>query len=152
MTDMLAVSVLTKTNFTMGLVLLALFEFWTAMHVFGRRGPKKAPQLVLRLHRIGGYVFLIYWLWPIFVGLDLLGRLSEAGTGWTMTTRVFFHAFLGVTVLLLLLLKIAFIRVYTSYRQQARLLGFLIVLGSILTWLIAGWFWLNMMGSPVIER
>jgi hypothetical protein len=34
------VSVLTKTHVTLGLVVLAVFEFITAMHIFGRKGAK----------------------------------------------------------------------------------------------------------------
>ena len=152
MMSVLAVSVATKTYVTQGLVFLALFEFLTAMYAFGRSGEKKHTKSVLWLHRIGGYVFLVYWLWPIFAGLDLLTRLSEEATGWQMDARVFHHAFFGVTVLLLLLLKISFIRLYRNFRKHSRLLGFLIFLGTLMTWAIAGWFWLAMMGTPTVDR
>ena len=164
MAEILATNIETKTWVTLGLVILALFEFWTAMHVVGRRGPKKHAKLALRLHRIFGYIFLVYWLWPIFVGLDLMNKLSErtvggdlaggmadSATGWHMDSRVFYHALLGVAVLLLLLLKICFVRVYTAYRLQARLLGIIITLLAITTWLIAGWFYLGMMGRPMYD-
>jgi len=145
------VSVLTKTYVTLALVGLAIFEFWTAMYLFGQKGPKAGAKWALRLHRIGGYCFLIGWLWPIFVGLDLLERLAKAGPNYQMSPRVFTHALLAVVVLLLLLLKIAFVRVYKNYRMQARLLGFLITLATLTIWLIAGWFWLHIMGAPVLE-
>lgn len=144
---MSGVSVRTKTYMTVGLVVLALFEFFTAMYVYGRKGQKTHTKLMLTLHRIGGYVFLVYWLWPIAVGLDLLTRLSRYQDGWNFDGPRFYHAFLGVLVLLLLLLKIAFVRFYTQYRQFARLLGFIITVSAIVTWLIAGWFWLAMMGT-----
>ena len=82
---------------------------------------------------------------------DLLARLSEEGTGWQMDARVFHHAFLGVVVLLLLLLKISFIRLYRNYRRHSRLLGFLIFMGTLTTWIIAGWFWLAMFGTPTVD-
>lgn len=145
------VSIQTKTYVTVGLVFLALFEFCTAMYLFGRKGRKAGAKWVLRLHRWGGYAFLLYWLWPMIVGLDLLGRLSRYDTGWTFDGPRFYHAFLGVVVFLLLLLKISFVRLYPQYRQQARPLGILITLGAITTWIIAGWFWLAMMASPQLK-
>ena len=141
------VSVLTKTHVTFLLVLLALFEFITAMYVFGRKGAKKHTKLMMTLHRWGGYLFLVCWLWPIIVGADLLGRLSRYSDDWQFDGPRFYHAFLGVTVLVMLLLKIAFVRFYPNFRQSARLLGILISAGAVITWLIAGWFWLCMMGG-----
>ncbi len=141
------VSVLTKTYVTAGLAILALFEFATAMYIFGRKGSKPHVKTVLLVHRIGGYVFLIWWLWPMLVGADLLGRLSRYEDGWQFDGPRFFHAMLGVTVFLLLLLKIAFVRFFQTYRPSARLLGIFISVLAVLTWLIAGWFWLSMMGG-----
>ncbi len=144
------VGVLTKTYVTLGLVALTLFEFVTAMHIFGVKGAKAHMKLILQLHRIGGYVFLVFWLWPMLVGLDLLSRLSQYGDGWRFDGPRFYHAFLGVTVFLLLALKIVFVRVYQNFRPQARLLGILISVGAVVTWLIAGGFWLAMMGSRAV--
>jgi hypothetical protein len=148
--DMDNVSVLTKTYVTSGLVVLALFEFFTAMYVFGRKGDKPHAKLILTMHRVGGYVFLAYWLWPIVVGTGLLARLSRYSDGWQFDGRRFFHAFLGVTVLIMLVLKIAFVRFYQNFRGSARLLGILISATAIVTWLIAGWFWLAMMGGRTV--
>ncbi len=141
------ISVKTKTFVTIGLVVLALFEFVTAMYVYGRKGKKKNPKLVLTMHRVGGYIFLVYWLWPMIVGADLLGRLSRYEDGWQFDGPRFYHAFLGVTVFALLLLKIAFVRFYTNFRPSARWLGIVISVGAVVTWLIAGAFWLFMMGG-----
>ena len=141
------VSVLTKTYVTLGLVVLALFEFITAMYVFGKKGAKPHTKTMMSMHRIGGYVFLVFWLWPILVGLDLLGRLSRYADGWQFDGPRFYHAFLGVTVLVLLILKIAFVRFYPNFRPSARWLGIIISVAAIITWLIAGAFWLGMMGG-----
>jgi hypothetical protein len=141
------VSVLTKTYVTIGLVVLALFEFITAMYVFGIKGKKWQPQLVMTLHRVGGYIFLLYWLWPMIVGLDLLGRLSRYSDGWQFDGARFYHAFLGVAVFVLLLLKIICIRFYQQFRQSSKWLGIIITVLAIITWVIAGGFWLAMMGG-----
>lgn len=148
---MQGVSVLTKTYVTLPLVVLALFEFVTAMYVFGRKGPKPHARLILTMHRVGGYIFLVYWLWPITVGADLLARLSRYTDGWDFDGPRFFHAFLGVTVLAMLVLKIVLVRFYRTFRTWAQPLGILITLSAIITWLIAGWFWLCMMGGRALS-
>jgi hypothetical protein len=144
------VSVLTKTYVTTGLVILALFEFFTAMYVYGLKGSKAHSKLVLTLHRVGGYIFLVYWLWPMIVGTDLLGRLSRYEDGWQFDGPRFYHAFLGVTVFILLLIKILFVRFYQNFRTSARWLGIIITAGAIITWLISGSFWLFMMGGRTV--
>jgi hypothetical protein len=148
------VSIMTKTYVTFGLVVLALVEFLTAMHVFGRKGKKRWSKGMMLIHRIGGYIFLLYWIWPMVVGADLLTRMARQEAGWALHEfhgPKFFHAMLGVTVFILLLLKISFVRFYTQYRHSARLLGIVITIATIVTWMIAGWFFLCMMGSPVLE-
>lgn len=55
----------TKTYVALGLVFLALFEFWAAMQVFGKTDkPGAHARLILRLHRIGGY----FYFWSILFG------------------------------------------------------------------------------------
>jgi hypothetical protein len=144
------VSILTKTYVTLGLVVQALFEFVTAMYVYGNKGEKRNPKLILTLHRIGGYIFAVYLIWPIIVGASLLTRLSRYADGWNFDGPRFFHAMLGVIVLLLLVLKIAFVRFYKNFRPSAKLLGILISITFIITWLIAGGFWLFMMGGRTV--
>jgi len=145
------ISVKTKTYVTLGLVVLALFEFVTAMYVYGRKGSKAHSKLVLNLHRIGGYVFLVYWLWPMIVGANLLTRLSRYTDGWQFDGPRFYHAFLGVTVFVMLLLKITFVRFYQNFRPSARMLGILITVTAVITWIIAGAFWLFMMGGRTVQ-
>jgi hypothetical protein len=164
MIGIFTVSAETKLYATIGLVVLALYEFWSAMYVYGRKEPgKKHVRLVTSSHRLLGYIFLVYWLWPVFAGLGLISQLSEvAGAAWRvepgdgrplyMDARVFYHALLGTVVLLLLLLKIAFVRIWTNYRKHARMLGIIIFLAAVVTWIISGLYWMMMFGSPVIEK
>ncbi len=103
------------------------------------------------MHRTVGYIFLVYWLWPMIVGAGLLTRLSRYTDGWQFDGPRFFHAFLGVTVFVMLLLKISFVRFYTNFRPSARLLGILISVGTVIIWIIAGAFWLFMMGGRSVR-
>lgn len=144
------VSVLTKTYVTMGLAVLAIFEFITAMYVYGRKGDRPHLKLVLTMHRVGGYLFAVYLLWPIVVGTSLLARLSRYTYDWQFDGPRFFHAMLGVCVLVMFLLKIAFVRFFQNFRPNARLLGILISVTVVIIWIIAGGFWLFMMGGRTV--
>lgn len=139
-----------KLYVTLGLVVLALLEFWTAMYVYGRKSDKKHAKLMLRLHRIGGYIFLAWWIWPMWVGLTLLRNQFETVTGYQFDGPRFYHALLAVAVFILLLLKVGFVRLWQQFRMQARLLGFIVTVGTLTIWTVAGLFWLFMIGSPVL--
>jgi hypothetical protein len=128
---------LTKTYISSGLVLFALFEFWAAMTVFGTAGkPGPNARLWIRLHRIAGYVFLIYFAWISWVCLDLMERLANAGRN--LDARGAIHGSLAIMLFLVLLLKISFIRMYKKYRAYVPLLGIVVAIGTLALWGIAG--------------
>ena len=151
---------LTKTYVSLGLVFLALFEFWAAMRIFGRRKPLPHAKLVLRLHRIGGYVFLVYFAWISWICVNMMGRLAEGwnafdnvsnATGWHLDARGFYHGFLAITIFVLLLLKISFVRFYRRYVKYVPLLGIIITVGMLVLWAIAGWMFLILLGTTRVE-
>ena len=122
---------------SLGLVVLALFEFWAAMRVFGTTGkPGPRARLIIRLHRIGGYVFLAYFIWISWVCLDLMDRLGAAGKG--PDARAAIHGSLAIALFLLLLLKLSFVRLYRKFRPYAPLLGIILAVGTLTLWGIAG--------------
>jgi hypothetical protein len=141
----------TKTWLALGFVVLGLFEFWTAMRVFGSKGkPGKHNRLLLRLHRIGGYLFLVYGIALSWLGLSML-ETYHAGGHYDFGPREYSHAFLAVCLLVLLLLKIAFIRFYRRYRPYVPLLGIIVAAMAVVIWVVAGlMFWFKMGGSQVV--
>ena len=133
---------ITKTYISFGLVVLALFEFWAAMGVFAKKGPPgKAARLKIRLHRIGGYIFLVYFIYISWVCLDLMNRLAEAG-GYVLDARATIHATLALLLIALLLLKISLVRSYQKYRPFAPQLGISITVGTLVLWFLAGYMFL----------
>lgn len=134
----------TKTYVSFGLVIIALFEFWAAMSVFGKKGPPgKSAKLKIRMHRIGGYVFLAYFVWISWVCLDLMNRLANAG--YQLDSRGTIHATIAWAVIFVLLLKISFVRVYQKYRLQAPMLGMSITISTLVLWFLAGYMFLWLM-------
>ena len=134
----------TKTYTALGLVFLALFEFWAVMQIFGKTGkPGRHARNLLRLHRIGGYIFLVYFIWISWICVDLMDRLASAGR--PLDVRGFFHGFLAMVLFAVLLLKISFIRFYRKYRPYVPLLGMIVAAGTLVLWGIAGWMFLILM-------
>jgi len=132
---------ITKTYVSSGLVVFALFEFWAAMSVFGTTGkPGLHARLLIRLHRIAGYIFLVYFAWISWVCLDLMERLADAGRN--LDARGAIHGSLAIILFLVLLLKISFIRMYKKYRAYAPLLGLIVAIGTLALWGIAGFMFL----------
>ncbi|MBI4772713.1 MAG: hypothetical protein HY788_00795 [Deltaproteobacteria bacterium] len=131
----------TKTYVSIGLVVLAAFEFWAAMRIFGRKGqPGKYSPLLLRLHRIFGYLFAVYFVWIAWVCVDLMDRLADAGR--TLDSRAVIHATLAMTLFGVFLVKISFIRMYRNYRPYVPMLGICLVVGTLVLWGLAGWMFL----------
>jgi hypothetical protein len=133
----------TKTYLSLGLVFFALFELWAAMYLFGRETPGPHARIILRLHRIGGYLFLIYFVWISWVCIDMMDRLSQEGK--MLDLRGVFHGFLAITLFGILLLKVGFVRLYCTYRPYVPLLGFVLVIGTLVLWSIAGLMFLIIM-------
>lgn len=128
---------LTKTYISSGLVVFAIFLFWTAMSVFGTTGkPGPHARLMVGLHRIAGYIFLFYFVWISWVCLDLMERLADAGRN--LDSRGTIHGSLAIILFIVLLLKISFIRMYKKYKPYAPLLGIIVATGTIALWGIAG--------------
>ncbi len=126
------------------LLVVALFEFWTAMQVLGKKSAHS--KLMLRLHRIGGYVFLLMLFALYWIGLGMLGRFSNIGS-WDFDTRKFTHAGLATLLIVVLLVKLAVVRVYRNFRQMAKPLGFVLTIGTVVLWAIAAWFYWAILGG-----
>jgi len=136
----------TKTWFGLGLVLLALFEFCTAMRIWGSTKSTPWARLMIRLHRIGGYLFIVWIVFLMWVGLNMYERLSQI-SGFELSPRTFFHAFLAMTALVVVLLKISFIRFYRKYRPYVPLLGIVLTGLTVVLWGVAGLMFLYFMGG-----
>lgn len=149
-TEAVDVSLQAKTYLGLGLALLAVFEYWTAMRVAAVRGERPPrPRVLMIMHRTGGYVFLVYALGLAWVGFDMLRRFSAIG-GYDFGPREFTHAVLAIWLMLLLALKISFVRYFNKYKTYVPLLGVAVVLLALAVWLVAGWMHLAMMGGAKV--
>ena len=135
---------LTKTYLAIGLVVLALFEFFAAMEIFGKaKKPGPHARFILRLHRVAGYLFLAYFVWISWICVDLMDRLTNAGV--PLDSRATIHAFFAMALFGVLLLKISFVRLYRNYRPYVPFMGITLSTGTLVLWGLAGWMFLIQM-------
>lgn len=137
----LAMTPTTKTYLSFGLVLIALFEYATAMGMFGRKGPKPHVKLTMKLHRALGYVFFFYFAWITWICLDMMERLTTAG-GYHLDARGAGHGALAIALMVIWGIKVSFVRFYPEFRPHVKLLGILLSAGTVVLWGVAGWMFL----------
>jgi hypothetical protein len=125
-----------KTWISLGMIVLGMLEFWLAMKVFGKKPPSPKAKVLLKVHRVLGYVFLAYLIWVVVIGLMLANIFSQSGA--VFDSRVVLHIALAMIVFIVLVLKILFIRAYRQYRPVVPALGIIVVGGSVFIWMIAG--------------
>lgn len=142
----LSMSPVTKSYLSSGLVFLSIIEFLMIMQLFGKKGPHAKARLLMRLHRIFGYVFGAYFIWISWVCIDMMGRLARAG-GYELDARGFGHAFFAMLLFGIFLLKVSLARVYHNYRAYVPLLGIMLAVGTIVLWGVAGWMFLVLVGG-----
>lgn len=134
----------TKTYVSIGLVILALFEFISVMRIMGRKGGAgPAAKNLMRMHRLFGYVFLVYFIWISWICVDLMDRLASAGR--PLDSRAVLHGFWAMIIFAVLLLKISFVRIYQKYKPYVPLLGMITAIGTLVLWGLAGWMFLIIM-------
>jgi hypothetical protein len=142
----LAMSPITKTYLSLGLVGLAVVEYATAMRLFGRKGPKPFVKQSMQVHRICGYLFFAYFAWISWVCLDMMERLHAAG-GYTLDARGALHGALAITLLVVWLVKVSFVRLYPEFKPYVRMLGIVLAAGTVVLWGVAGWMFLWLVGA-----
>ncbi|MEW5900061.1 MAG: cytochrome c [Acidobacteriota bacterium] len=123
----------------LGLLLsvLAFFAFFTMHEIFGRVEKKTDIQKLKRLHKINGYTFLALFL---VIGFLCMKFIYE--TKGELSPRANLHSALALAVFVLLLLKISFVRVYKAFYKDARTLGTIVVVLTLVMFGSSGGYYL----------
>ncbi len=146
----LAMTPITKTYLSLGLVAIALAEYATAMRLFGRKGPKPFVKQTMQLHRALGYLFIVYFAWITWICLDMMERLTGAG-GYQLDARGAGHGALAIALMVIWGIKVSFVRFYPEFRPHVKLLGILLSAGTVVLWGVAGWMFLWLvMGTQAV--
>jgi hypothetical protein len=96
----------------------AIIALFTMFEIFGRDTIKYSVPRLKLLHKINGLIFIILFLYLSYLCLNFL-----VATKVELSSRVTFHSLFSLTVIVLLTVKISFIRFYKKFYGQARVLG-----------------------------
>lgn len=114
---------LIKSLLSILLLALTLFAMFTMFEVFGRSEKRFDIERLKKLHRLNGKVyFFLYVIIAYFCLEFILNTKAE------LSPRGAFHSIFALTIIILLLLKVSFIRIYRQFYNQAKTIGLLIAL------------------------
>jgi hypothetical protein len=108
------------------MVAIAVVQMFIMFELFGRDPVRYNAAVLKRFHRINGMVFIILYL---FIAYFCIGYIIS--TKLEPSPRVTFHAVFALSVIILLFLKISFIRFYRQFYEKVLTLGPLVALLSI---------------------
>jgi cytochrome c2 len=111
-------------------VVTALLAMFTAFEVFGRSKQRFDSGKFMKIHKIIGIFYFLVFFFIAYFCLDFI-MMSKA----ELSARSTFHGICALSILILMGLKIVFIRIYRNFYGYAKLIGILI---SVLTFLMVG--------------
>lgn len=115
-----------KSLLSAGLLLLVLLAMFTMFEIFGRPEKKYDIGRLKRIHKFNGLIYIILFLIITYYCLEFI-----ISTKAEPTPRATFHSIFAITVILLIGLKISFIRIYRQFYGQVKTIGILIALISL---------------------
>lgn len=127
---------LMKSLLSIILFILTLFAMFTMFEVFGREEKRYNIEKLKNIHRIDGIIFFLLYLVIAYFCLDfILSTKAEP------SPRAALHSVFAITVIILLALKVSFVRFYRQFYNQAKIIGILIGLITLaMIWTSGGYY------------
>ena len=126
---------LLKTILATVFLVTVLISFLSMMTLMGKLEKKTDPAKLRKIHQAAGIVIII-----LLVPLIYLGARFLAQTGDALTIRVGFHVVLAVAFIVLLILKLAIVRVYRNFLRYATVLGMTLFTLAVIIFAISAGF------------
>ncbi len=114
---------LLKSILSLFMIAMAFVQLFIMFELFGRDTVRYDAATLKRFHRINGMIFVLLYF---FIAYFCLGYIVS--TKQELSPRVTFHAVFALSVIVLLFLKISFIRFYRQFYEKVLTLGPLIAL------------------------
>jgi chromate transport protein ChrA len=128
-----------KTILGAAFLAAALTSFLSMMTLMGKPEKKTDPAKLKKIHRTAGIVIGILLAPLIYLGARFLAQTGDA-----MSIRAGFHVVLAITFVVLLILKIAIVRIYRNFLKYAPALGMIIFTLAVIVFAISAGFTLVM--------
>lgn len=138
---------LIKTLLSVPLVLLVLLGMFTMFEIHGRSERRFDTEKLRRLHRVSGYLYAV-----IFLIISAACIIYVVNTKVELTARGTFHSIIAMTIFVLLCIKISFVRVYRQFYAQAKTIGLIMaVLSLVMSGISSGYYLVASGGMPQKE-
>jgi hypothetical protein len=96
---------------------------FTMFEVFGRADKKYNIEKLKKIHRLNGKIYFLLYIVITYFCLDFILKTKAEPS-----PRATFHSVFALTVLVLLCLKVSFVRIYKQFYGQVKTIGILIAL------------------------
>lgn len=116
-----------KSLLSLLMLLLVFIATFTMFEIFGRADKKYSTEKLKKIHRANGYIFLVLFSVIAYLCLEFILKTKTEPS-----SRAAFHGVFALTVIILLFLKISFIRFYKQFYIRAQMIGIIMAVLSLL--------------------
>ncbi len=105
------------------LIFLTFIQIFTMFEIFGRTDKKYDIEKLKKIHRLNGKLYFLLYIIIAYFCLDFILKTKTEPS-----PRATFHGAFALAVIVLLFLKVSFIRIYRQLYGQVKTIGILIAL------------------------
>ncbi len=114
---------LLKSLLSLILIFLTFIQIFTMFEIFGRADKKYNIEKLKNIHRLNGKLYFLLYIIIAYFCLDFIFKTKTEPS-----PRATFHGVFALAVIVLLFLKVSFIRIYRQLYGQVKTIGILIAL------------------------
>lgn len=126
-----------KSILSILLVAMALFAMFTMFEILGRAEKRYNIERLRKIHKINGILYIALFLLITWFCLRFF-----AGAKTELSPRAAFHSIFALTIIILLGLKVSFVRVYRQFYGKVQTIGLLIALTTFIMAGLSGGYYL----------
>ena len=128
---------LLKTIFAVIMLFLTGVAMFTMFEILARPEKKYNIQRLKDLHRVNGFVYILFYLVTAFFCLQFIGDTKTE-----LSSRAAFHGVLALAIITALGFKIAFIEIYKQFYKKVAAIGLSIAFMTFLLFGMSGGYYL----------
>lgn len=115
-----------KSLLSIGMVLLVLIAMYSMLEIIGKSEKKYNMEKLKKIHKANGILYFIIFIFITYFCLSFIIK-SKA----ELSARATFHSLFAFTIIVLMALKLSFIRIYRQFYGKVQTIGILIALITI---------------------